>query len=242
MTTSGSEALNNRIAVVIPCLNEGEVIAGHVHDVAAALKLVPGYDDSGEIIVVDNGSTDDTAAIAAGAGARVVTESRKGYGWACLAGAMAAKDAGILLYMDGDRSDKPDEIPLVLAPLLNNRADLVVGSRLLGTFEPGSLTTPQRFGNWVGCQGLAHLYDVHLSDFGPFRAIRRETLLGLGMQEMTYGWPLEMLARAGKQGLRVVDVPVTWRKRAGGESKVSGDLRASVDTGYRYFKTLYRCR
>ncbi len=242
MTIAENDAQNSRIAVIIPCLNEGEVIAGHVSDVAAALQRISGYHGPTEIIVVDNGSTDGTGDIAAKAGARVVVESRKGYGWACMAGAVAASDAEILLYMDGDRSDKPDEIPLLLAPLLTGQADLVVGSRVLGSFEPGSLTTPQRFGNWVGCQGLAHLYGVHLSDFGPFRAIRRETLMGLGMQEMTYGWPLEMLARAGKQGLRVVDVPVTWRKRAGGESKVSGDLRASVDTGYRYFKTLYRCR
>lgn len=241
MTSAGPVATNDRLAVIIPCLNEGAVIAGHVGDVADTLQRLSGQ-EMAEIIVVDNGSTDDTAAMATGAGARVVAEARKGYGWACLAGAMAADGADILLYMDGDRSDRPDEIPLLLAPILSGQADLVVGSRVLGSFEPGSLTTPQRFGNWVGCQGLAHLYDVYLSDFGPFRAIRRETLLGLGMQEMTYGWPLEMLARAGKQGLRVVDVPVTWRKRAGGESKVSGDLRASLDTGYRYLRTLYRCR
>jgi glycosyltransferase involved in cell wall biosynthesis len=195
-----------------------------------------------EVIVVDNGSTDSTAAVASAAGARVVSEPRRGYGRACLAGALAANNAEILLFMDGDRSDDPREMGVVLAPLLRGDADLVVGSRLMGSYEPGSLTAPQRVGNVIACHGLARFYNVRISDFGPFRAIERTDLLSLGMREMTYGWPLEMLARAGKANLRVVNVPVTWRRRAGGISKVSGSLRASLTTGYRYLGTLVRCR
>jgi glycosyltransferase involved in cell wall biosynthesis len=229
------------IAVIIPCLNEEEVIGAHVREVLAALASLP-HTASAEVIVVDNGSSDRTATRAAEAGARVVTEPRRGYGRACLSGAEAASGSDILIYMDGDRSDDPADVPRVLGPVLDNRADLVVGSRLSGSYEPGSLTTPQRFGNWIGCKGLSLFYDVELTDFGPFRSIRRETLLALDMQEMTYGWPLEMLAKAGKQGLRVTNVPVTWRNRAGGTSKVSGNVRASLDTGRRYLLTLYRCR
>ena len=231
-----------RVAIIIPCLNEETVIGDHVRevrDVIAEHELPVRFE---EVIVVDNDSTDSTATIASLAGARVIREPRRGYGRACLTGAMAAIDAEILIFMDGDRSDNPAEIAIVLEPLLSGAADLVVGSRLMGSFEPGSMTTPQRIGNWIACRGLDHFYDVHISDFGPFRAISRDNLLALRMQEMTYGWPLEMLARAGKANMRVVNVPVTWRKRAGGESKVSGNLRASLTTGYRYLGTLVRCR
>lgn len=242
MTMSGTGAEPARIAVIIPCLNEEEVIGAQVGDVLAALGAMPSAAISAEVIVVDNGSSDRTATKAAEAGARIVAEPRRGYGRACLTGAEAASDGAILVFMDGDRSDDPADLPVVLAPLLEDRADLVVGSRLTGAYEPGSLTTPQRFGNWVGCKGLALMYGVELTDFGPFRCIRRDALLALGMQEMTYGWPLEMLARAGKMRLRVTNVPVTWRKRAGGTSKVSGNVKASLDTGRRYLHTLYRCR
>ena len=231
-----------RVSIIIPCLNEEAVIGDHireVRDVISDLGLPVRFE---EIIVVDNGSTDSTATISSQAGARVILEPRRGYGRACLTGAAAAVDAEILIFMDGDRSDNPRELPIVLGPLIRGEADLVVGSRLLGSIEPGSMTTPQKVGNWIACRGLAQFYDVHISDFGPFRAIRRDALLALDMQEMTYGWPLEMLARAGRANMRVVNVPVTWRKRAAGESKVSGNLRASLTTGYRYLGTLIRCR
>lgn len=231
-----------QVAIIIPCLNEEAVIGDHVREVREAISShgLPVRID--EIIVVDNGSTDSTGDVATRAGARVVFEPRRGYGRACLTGAISANNAEILLFMDGDRSDNPRELGIVLEPLLREEADLVVGSRLMGSYEPGSMTTPQRLGNWIACRGLDRFYHVHISDFGPFRAIRRNDLLSLGMREMTYGWPLEMLARAGKAKLRVVNVPVTWRKRAAGESKVSGNLRASLATGYRYLGTLVRCR
>jgi glycosyltransferase involved in cell wall biosynthesis len=228
--------------VIIPCLDEEAVIGKHVEDVRSALAENGQPVQFLEVIVVDNGSTDATAAVASAAGARVVSESRRGYGRACLTGTLAAENADLLVFMDGDRSDDPGEIPIVIGPLIAGTADLVIGSRLQGSCEPGSMTTPQRFGNWIACRGLSLLYGVTLSDFGPFRAIRRDDLLALGMQEMTYGWPLEMIARAGKSNMRIVNVPVTWRRRAGGESKVSGNVRASVTTGYRYLRTLVRCR
>ncbi len=242
MMDTNSDLAAPRIAVIIPCLNEEEVIGAQVRDVLAAFASLTVPVRGSAVIVVDNGSTDRTAASAAEAGACVISEPRRGYGRACLTGAEAVSDADILIFMDGDRSDDPSEIEIVLLPIIDGAADLVVGSRVMGSYEPGSLTTPQRFGNWVGCKGLSMLYGVHLTDFGPFRSIRRDDLLALDMQEMTHGWPLEMLAKAGKQGLRVVNVPVTWRNRAGGESKVSGDIKASIDTGRRYLTTLYRSR
>ncbi len=144
-------------------------------------------------------------------------------------------------HMDGDRSDRPDELPLLLGPLLAGEADLVIGSRTLGSYEPGSLLPQQLVGNWVAARLLRWLYRVRVTDIGPFRVIRREVLLGLGMREMTYGWSVEMIARAAQRGLRVREVPVTYRIRAGGESKVSGNLRASVRAGARIIATILRC-
>jgi hypothetical protein len=144
--------------------------------------------------------------------------------------------------MDGDRSDRFDELPLLLRPLLAGEADLVIGSRTLGSYEPGSLLPQQRFGNWLAAQLLRLLYGVRVTDIGPFRVIRRRDLLALGMREMTYGWSVEMIARAARNGLRVREVPVTYRRRAGGESKVSGNLRASVRAGVRITATILRCR
>jgi hypothetical protein len=144
--------------------------------------------------------------------------------------------------MDGDRSDRFDELPLLLKPLLAGEADLVIGSRTLGSYEPGSLLPQQRFGNWVASQLLRLLYGVHVTDIGPFRVIRRRDLLRMDMREMTYGWSVEMIARAARMGLRVREVPVTYRRRAGGESKVSGNLPASIRAGARITATILRCR
>ncbi len=192
------------------------------------------------VFVVDNGSTDHTAARAAGAGAIVVTEPRRGYGRACLSGVLAAGEVDLMVLMDGDRSDRPDELPALLGPLLADEADLVIGSRTLGSCEPGSLLPQQLVGNWVAARLLRWLYGVRVTDIGPFRVIRREILLGLGMREMTYGWSVEMIARAARRGLRVREVPVTYRKRVG-ESKVSGNLPASMRAGARITTTI-RCR
>jgi glycosyltransferase involved in cell wall biosynthesis len=229
-------------AFVVPCLNE----EANVADLVAELRAVaarPGLPVAiAGIYVVDNGSTDATAARAVAAGATVVSQPERGYGRACLAGAHAAGDVDVLVYLDGDRSDCPEELPVLLAPLLAGTADLVLGSRVLGSHEPGSLTMPQRFGNWLATRLLRLLYGVRLTDVGPFRVIRRRDLLALGMVEPTYGWPVEMIARAARRGLRVGEVPVTWRRRAGGESKVSGDLRASLRAGLRILTTIVRSR
>jgi hypothetical protein len=144
--------------------------------------------------------------------------------------------------MDGDRSDQPAELPLLLAPLLIGEADLVVGSRIMGRYEPGSLMPQQIFGNRVATLLLRAAFGVKMTDIGPFRVIRREALLSLGMREMTYGWSIEMIARVAKNGLRVLEVPVSYRKRAAGESKVSGNLRASLKAGYRILLAIVRAR
>ncbi|MGH2559463.1 MAG: glycosyltransferase family 2 protein, partial [Thermomicrobiales bacterium] len=228
-------------AIVIPALNEEAAIGGLVEEILAVARRPDLPVAVTGIYVVDNGSTDATAARAAAAGATVVLETQRGYGRACLSGVMAA-DADLIVLMDGDRSDQPAELPELLAPLVAREADLVVGSRVLGQAEPGSLTPQQRFGNWVASRLLRLLFGVRVTDIGPFRVIRRNDLLALGMREMTYGWSVEMLARAARQGLRVREVPVSYRNRAGGESKVSGNVRASVRAGFRILATIWRCR
>jgi glycosyltransferase involved in cell wall biosynthesis len=193
------------------------------------------------VVVVDNGSTDETATRAAAAGAAVIPEPRRGYGRACLTGAEAAPPVDLLVFMDGDQSEVPAELPLLLAPLLDAQADLVLGSRMGGA-ELGAITPQQRAGNAVASALLRLLYGVRVTDIPPYRVIRRRHLLDLGMTEMTYGWPTEMIARAAQRGLRVAEVPVTCRRRAGGVSKVSGNLRASVRTGYRMLRTIAAVR
>ncbi len=230
------------IGVVIPALNEEATIADQVAEVLAVAERSDLPARIERVIVVDNGSTDCTAPHAAAAGAIVVSEPRRGYGRACFAGVLAAGDGALIVQMDGDRSDRFDELPLLLQPLLAGEADLVIGTRTLGSYEPGSLLPQQRFGNWLAAQLLRLLYGVRVTDIGPFRVIRRRDLLALGMREMTYGWSVEMIARTARNGLRVREVPVTYRLRAGGESKVSGNLRASVRAGARITATILRCR
>jgi glycosyltransferase involved in cell wall biosynthesis len=229
------------LAVVIPALNEEDAIGPQVAAVAAVLAE-PGFPaEPVDIVVVDNGSTDATAERAAAAGATVVAEPRRGYGRACLSGAEAAV-ADLLIFMDGDGSDDPADLPRLLEPLLAGTADLVLGSRTKGSREPGSLLPQQVVGNWVGARLLLLLYGVRVTDLPPLRAIRRADLLALGMREMTYGWPVEMIARAAQRGLRIAEIPAAWRNRAGGVSKVSGNLRASVRASGRILTTIARCR
>ena len=223
-----------RIAAVIPALNEAPSIARVVRGLRAqtTTKLA-------QIVVVDNGSSDDTAAIARAAGATVVSEPRRGYGYACLAGVLAA-DADIVVLLDGDAADDPADLPRVLAPLLDGSADLVVGSRARGTLETGSMTPHQVFGNWLAATIMRRLYGVAVTDLGPFRAIRRADLVGLDMQEMTYGWSVEMMVKAARAGLRYHEVPVSYRRRAGGVSKVAGTLSGSVRAGWCILSTTFR--
>lgn len=231
------------LAFVIPCLNEEASIAGLVSDVMAAAGTAQANGVSSfRVIVVDNGSTDATTQVARDAGAEAITESRRGYGRACLTGVEQAEGADLVVLMDGDRSDQPAELPLLLDPILADQADLVIGSRLLGNYEPGSLLPQQIFGNRVATFLLRLTFGVKMSDIGPFRIIRREALLSLGMQEMTYGWSIEMIARAAVAGLRIREVPVSYRKRSGGVSKVSGNVRASAKAGVRIIGAIFRVK
>ena len=241
-TPSGSLPNRPSLAVVIPALDEQAAIGGALAEVlSAATGAEVGVDFRGAY-VVDNGSTDGTAARAAAAGAVVVSEPRRGYGRACLAGVRAVGEVDLVVLMDGDGSDRPEELPALLAPLRAGEADLVIGSRILGKYEPGSLLPQQLFGNWVAARLLRLLYGLRVTDIGPFRVIRRDALLALGMREMTYGWSVEMIARAARHGLRVREVPVSYRRRTGGVSKVSGNLQASLRAGVRITGAILRCR
>ena len=219
------------ITVIIPALDEEQAIGTVVNEVPRDLVS--------EIIVVDNGSIDRTAEVAEAAGARVIREPMRGYGAACLAGAMAASHADVFVFLDGDRSDDPREMPVVLAPLLDGRADLVIGSRTAGFTEKGALTPQQRFGNRLVTWIVRLLYGVTLTDIGPFRAIRASVLGDLGMEHKTYGWPVEMVVKAAKKGYRVINVPVSCRKRVG-VSKVAGTMKGSILAGYHLLSTTVR--
>ena len=222
-----------RIAVIIPALNEQDAIGRVVADLPRDLIH--------DIIVVDNGSTDDTARRAEEAGARVVVESRRGYGQACLTGIAALDDqTTVVVFLDGDYSDDPTEASSVLAPLLANEADLVIGSRVLGRREAGSLTPQQRFGNALATLLIRWLYSEHYTDLGPFRAIRRDALERIGMIDKDFGWTVEMQVKAAREGLRSTEVPVSYRKRFAGQSKVAGTLMGSIRAGRKILTTIFR--
>ena len=207
------------VTTVIPCLDEEEAIGPCV-----AAVLGQGV---GEVIVVDGGSKDRTVERAAAAGARVVVEPRRGYGRAMMAGiAAASPDTTIVLFIDGDGSDRPEMIPAVLAPIESGSADFVLGSRLSGDREPGSLAPAQIVAGHLAGLLVRLLYGARFSDMSPFRAIRRDALERLGMREETFGWNLEMQMRVATAGLRTIEVPVGQRRRAGGVSKVSGSVAA----------------
>lgn len=214
------------IIVVIPALNEADNIGG----VVTELLEQPIQ----EVIVVDNGSTDTTAAQATAAGATVITEPKRGYGQACAAGSTAAIERGatIVVTIDGDHSSRPDEIHRLLDPLANDEADLVLGSRTLGTVEAGAMGSHQRFGNWLTAALMRRLYNVQVTDLGPYRAIRSDLLESLRMTEMTFGWPTEMMVKTANKEARILEVPVTWQTRHSGESKVSGTIKGTIMSGW----------
>ena len=221
------------VSVVIPCLNEEEPIAGVVTEV-----LAQGVD---EVIVVDNGSTDATAARAAAAGARVVSEPRRGYGRACAAGLAAVRgDVEVVCYLDGDGSDVPAFLADVVAPVARGEADFVMGSRLRGTREPGSMTPQQLVAGHLAGVLMRLVYGVRFTDMSPFRAMRVAQLCALGMTEATYGWNLEMQMRAAATGLRIREIPVDHRCRRGGVSKVSGNLAAGLSAAWKISTTFLR--
>ena len=221
------------ITIVIPALNEEEVIA---RTVAAIPRELPC-----EVVVVDNGSTDRTAEEAMKAGARVVSQPVRGYGRAMRRGFESlSADCEIVVQMDADLSDDPSEIHLLLEPILERDYDLVLGSRLLGKREKDSMTPAQVVGSKIASLMIRLIYGVRYTDMGPFRAIKRSALSSLEMSEETYGWSIEMQTRAASRGLRVTEIPVTWRNRAAGSSKVAGTLSGSVRAGVRIVWTILK--
>ncbi len=184
-------------------------------------------------IVVDNGSTDGTAEAARAAGADVFVQPQRGYGNAFRSGVAVARDANILVFLDGNSAFDPAETCRIVTPILENRADLVLGSREVGGVPISAILPHQRFGNRLVAFLLRPLYGLHVTDVGPFRVIRRTTLDALDMRERTYGWPTEMVVKAARYGAGILEVPASYRARIGGESKVSGTLRGTVSAGYR---------
>jgi glycosyltransferase involved in cell wall biosynthesis len=222
------------VSVIVPALNEAAPIAGVVREVAATKIPL-------EIIVVDNGSTDRTAERARAAGARVVSEPVPGYGRACMAGIRAlSPECDIVVFLDGDGSDCPEFMNQLVDPIVAGTHDFVIGSRTRGQRETGSMNLQQILAGRVAGWFLRLLYGVRYTDMCPFRAIRRGALEKLGMREETYGWNLEMQMKAARGGLRILEIPVNHRRRAGGESKVSGTLRGTFVAGTRIMATLIR--
>jgi glycosyltransferase involved in cell wall biosynthesis len=221
-----------RVALVIPTLNEEEPIG-------AVIRAIP-RNAVDEVIVVDSGSTDRTVERAHEAGARVIVERQRGYGRACAAGARAACDCGVIVFLDGDGSDRPELIPLLLAPILAGTHDFVIGTRTRGEREPGSMNALQITAGYAAGALTRLLYGVAYTDMCAFRAIRGEALDQLGMREMTYGWNLEMQLRAARAGLRILELPVAHRRRLGGASKVSGTVRGTLKAALCIGRTFVR--
>lgn len=221
-----------RATVVIPACNE-EGSIGLVLDELPREHVL-------DVVVVDNASTDRTAAVARSRGATVVREDERGYGAACLRGiAHTGDDTDVVVILDGDRSDYPGDLDRLLEPIRDGRADFVVGSRTRGGAEPGALPWNQRWGNWLACLLMRWLFRHRFTDMGPFRAMRRECLLALGMNDRTFGWNVEMQARAIIAGLRIEEVPVRYRRRIG-RSKISGTVRGTVLAGTKIIATIFR--
>ncbi len=214
-----------RVAVIIPALNEEGAVA---HVIAGVPR-----DLVHQIIVVDNGSTDRTGEVAQTAGALVVREERRGYGYACAAGVAAAADGfDVLVFMDGDGSDDASQMSALIEPIERDEADLVLGSRVLGPAARGALLPHQRLGNGLTTGLVRLLYGQPITDLPPFKAIRRPVLVGLGMREMTYGWTVEMIVKCARRGHRIVEVPVATRPRIAGQSKVSGTIKGTLLAAY----------
>jgi glycosyltransferase involved in cell wall biosynthesis len=223
-----------RVAVIIPALNEEATLP-------AVLADIP-WDMIDEVVVVDNGSTDRTCEIARACGATVLNEYRRGYGAACLAGIsyLCAKAPDVVVFLDGDYSDHPEEMPTLVHPIFAGKSDFVIGSRTKGEANPGALLPQARFGNALATWLIRLLYGFSYSDLGPFRAIRFSSLLELGMVDQNYGWTVEMQIKAIQKKLRILEVPVRYRKRAGGASKVTGTLKGTVLAGYKILLTVFR--
>ena len=231
MSDSPPQLGTERVAVVIPTFNEAESIAAVVAEMPR--------DVVDRIIVADGGSTDGTPDKARRAGAEVISVGR-GYGLACLKGAEAADSADIVVFMDGDGADDPAVMEVLVGPVRSGAYDFVIASRARGTREPGSIAWHQLLAGRIAGSLTRLLYGVRYTDMCAYRAIRRDTLLGLGMRELTYGWNLEMQMRVARSGLRVLEVPVPYRRRIGGQSKVAGTLRGSINAGLKIISTFAR--
>lgn len=227
--------MRHTIKVIIPAYNEQNSIGKVIEDIPASWVQ--------EVVVVNNNSSDHTVQRAKAAGATVLEEPRQGYGYACLRGmaylSQGSEPPDIVVFMDADYSDHGEELPQVVAPILEGRADLVIGSRALGERERGSMTIPQVFGNWLATRLLRWMYGAHFTDLGPFRAIRYASLMQLKMKDQTYGWTVEMQLKAAKLGLRCTEVPVRYRQRIG-VSKVSGTVKGTVMAGYKIIGTIIK--
>jgi glycosyltransferase involved in cell wall biosynthesis len=219
------------VTLIIPALNEAECIGPLLAELPVGLAQ--------HVVVVDNGSTDDTAGAARRARAFVVREPRRGYGYACAAGAAAAQ-GDTLAFMDGDGSFVPGELQALLAPIRDGAADLALGTRMRGGMLAGAMPPHQRIGNQLVARLMHLLYSIELTDLGPFRAIRRDLLEALQMRERTYGWPVEMIVKAARRDARIVEVPVSYRPRMAGQSKVGGTVRGTVLATYRILHTTLR--
>jgi glycosyltransferase involved in cell wall biosynthesis len=220
-----------RVSVVIPTRDEAQAIGRVLNDLPSDLV--------NEVIVVDNHSSDETPAIASRMGARVVSEARRGYGRACLTGLAAASAPDVVVFLDGDYSDRPAELPLLLAPIAEGRADITIGSRLAGPRTPGALPWHALFGNWLAASLIKSLYGVKITDLGPFRAARADTLREVELEETTYGWAVELILKGAIHGLRIVEVPVSYHPRIG-KSKISGTFRGTVGAAWFILSLIVR--
>ena len=226
--------MNPRIKVIIPAYNEEASIAKVIKDIPIRVQ---------EVIVVSNNSTDATEQQAKNAGATILTESRKGYGYACLKGmdyiAEQNEKPDIIVFLDGDYSDYPEQLEELVTPIVNNEVDFVIGARVKSLRETGSMTPQQIFGNWLATFLMNILFGAKFTDLGPFRAITYETLLGLQMEDKTYGWTVEMQLKILKQKVRYIEIPVKYRNRIG-VSKVSGTVRGSIMAGVKILGWIFK--
>jgi glycosyltransferase involved in cell wall biosynthesis len=211
------------VSVIIPTHNEAQAIGRVLADLPSHLVT--------EVIVVDSSSTDGTPEMARNLGAHVIEEPRRGYGRACLTGMANAQNPEVIVFLDGDYSDRPAELPILLAPIIEGRADITLGSRLDGRSNAGALPWHQAFGNRLAAGLIRLLYGVEISDLGPFRAGRAEVLRALGLEEATYGWAVEMIVKGSVAGFRIVEVPVSYHPRIG-KSKISGTLKGTIGAGW----------
>ncbi|HLP94933.1 MAG TPA: glycosyltransferase family 2 protein [Saprospiraceae bacterium] len=227
-----------RIYVLIPAWNEEKSLPLVLNGLPANWIK--------QVVVCDNGSTDQTAEVAKAAGAIVIHQPERGYGNACLAGMRyldqlpSSEQPEIVVFIDGDFSDYPEELPKVVAPILKDEMDLVIGSRMLGGMDADAMTIPQRFGNWLAPTLIRLIYGYRFSDLGPFRAIRWEALKAMQMADRNYGWTVEMQVKAAKMRLLCTEVPVQYRKRAAGQSKVSGTIKGTILAGWKIITTIIK--